>query len=334
MNIEQQKTDTKTTRATKAKSRKAGVIRQLENMNKAEYVPANDDPRVELRRLTQEHVAMVRASVSFNSMASTKTRRIDLVNKETGEVVADKGAEIPCRLPLEVQDYIKGATASFMGKQTDALEKQMAKQLKLCPLYTHFLKHIRGCGPVVSSYLIAHIDFEVATKPSAVRRFCGLGVTDSKADRRTKGQKLCYNQELKTRLWQFMAMGRMGRRHGLSKYLKIWDEKKASLIAMRGPGTPDNKSNGWCDDTGRRKATDVFLEDLYIMGRTLQGLPVWPSWYAKAMGYEHGGKIAVLQPKLLTLDEALKIVGISEIKADSAQEDDADSEGVELVAAE
>jgi hypothetical protein len=62
-------------------------------------------------------------------------------------------------------------------------------------------------------------------------------------------------------------------------------------------------------DAGRRKATDVFLEDLYTIGRTLEGLPVWPSWYAAKLGYKHGGKVCVNAPTELTLEQAKELVG-------------------------
>lgn len=61
--------------------------------------------------------------------------------------------------------------------------------------------------------------------------------------------------------------------------------------------------------TARRKMLDVFLEDLYVVWRALEGLPVWPDWYAGKLGYSHGGKIRVDAPKMLTLEEAKALVG-------------------------
>lgn len=279
-------------------------------LKKKPYVPANDDPRAELRRLVQEHVALTRRAASIESMARPKVRRQDLEN-EAGEVIAKKGDEIPCRLPVDAQDELHAVVKSLRVR-AGKLEGAMTKELRKVPLYSEFLDHVRGCGPVTAAYLVSMVDFEKCTKPSALHRFCGLAVFDGKSERPTKGHKLGYCAELKTRLYQMFAIGiRQNKRHGESKYLTIWEQKKHALLTTRGPGQPDNKSKGWCDDTARRKATGVFVEDLYIVGRTLAGLPVWPSWYAKAMGYEHGGKVAVLQPKTLTLAEALELVGVA-----------------------
>ncbi len=36
---------------------------------------------------------------------------------------------------------------------------------------------------------------------------------------------------------------------------------------------------------------------------------MWPSYYAAKLGYEHGGKVCVEAPKMITVDEALALVG-------------------------
>jgi len=58
------------------------------------------------------------------------------------------------------------------------------------------------------------------------------------------------------------------------------------------------------EQAGRRKATDLVLEDLYIVWRTLAGLPVWPDLYSVRRGFYHGGKPCVNEGRVLTLEEA------------------------------
>lgn len=111
-----------------------------------------------------------------------------------------------------------------------------------------------------------------------------------------------------------------------SKYLKVWtdykhrmehserrqfDAKKGYYLIERiGCENPDMVSaNGFIHSTGWHKAVDVLLEDLYMVWRAIEGLPVWPSYYAAYLGYEHGGKIAVNAPKAITVDEALTMIG-------------------------
>lgn len=70
-------------------------------------------------------------------------------------------------------------------------------------------------------------------------------------------------------------------------------------------------ARGFAHSYGWHKAADVFLEDLYTVWRAIEGLPVWPAFYAaKLSGYKHAsGKICVDAPTMLTLEEALELVG-------------------------
>ena len=82
-------------------------------------------------------------------------------------------------------------------------------------------------------------------------------------------------------------------------------ERAARSDETKKPKRKLNKNQGWV------KAADLFLTDLYIVWRTLEGLPVWPSYLDGVLrGVAHGsGEPVVNQPTMLTLDEALEIVG-------------------------
>jgi hypothetical protein len=61
--------------------------------------------------------------------------------------------------------------------------------------------------------------------------------------------------------------------------------------------------------TGRRKATDVFLFDLYCISRALDGLPIWAPWNESKTGFAHGGEPAQLGPETRSAEEALALIG-------------------------
>ena len=65
---------------------------------------------------------------------------------------------------------------------------------------------------------------------------------------------------------------------------------------------------GEADAKGRRKATDLFLWDYYVMARTLAGLTIRPDKYSAVRGRFHNGAEAVDARYTLTLDEAKAIV--------------------------
>jgi len=286
-------------------------------------IPSSTEPRDELRRLVQSHVALVKSAVAIEHMAS------DRKDRKTGET-------IPTRIPADEAAQML-MDADRIKKRAKSLEAPMLRQLRQIPVYQQFLSKVYGVGPVVAAYLCADIDIRDrvggdgivrALKPSGIRMFCGMAVINGRLVRRVAGEKNRYNASVRTRLFQmFSAMAKNGakkvegRPNGTtSKYLDVWvNVKHRELSSER----VDVAANKWRDNTGEwrggarahahskgwHKACDVFLEDLYIVWRAIEGLPVWPSYYAAKLGYEHGGKISVNAPKMLSIEEALEIAG-------------------------
>lgn len=278
-------------------------------------VPSSADPRIELVRLVRQHKNWTRKSVAIQSMAS------DRKNLTTGEV-------LKCDLPDDRRaDFLSVAKA--LKNDASKLESAMMRELRKIPVYTEFLAHVYGVGPVVSAYLIAEIDIRKTEKVSGLHRFAGLAVINGRLERPARGQRNAYNQELRTRLYQAMsAMWKNAAKrtadapHGVtSKYLTIWtdykhrmqhsvrfDAAKNTLLNYDGEGVRKG-ARSVIHSTGWHKAADVFIEDLYVVWRTLEGLNVWPSYHAAKLGYSHGGKVCVNAPRFLTVDEAKSVVG-------------------------
>jgi hypothetical protein len=242
----------------------------------------------------------------------------DRTNRTTGD-------PIKCNLPTDVQAQFKLLANEVARKEAKRLESAMTRQLKMIPVWQLYLQHVFGVGPVVAAYLVSEIDIfdrpdetgQIrAKKPSALRKFCGMAVVDGRLERRAKGIKSSYSSDLRTCLFNaFSSMWKNGRGKGRSsKYLDIWVNAKHRKLSMASEGRISNgvrdvSANGYAHSYGWHKAADVLLEDLYTVWRAIEGLDVWPSYYAAKLGYEHGGKISVNAPKRLTVDEALAIVG-------------------------
>lgn len=184
----------------------------------------------------------------------------------------------------------------------------------------------------------------VATKLSHIVRYCGFaggmdadGHQTGRMERRQAGVKLGYNADLRTRLYQWASVLLKGVRHeaiAQSKYYKLmtdtkhrlttdprYDEAKNTFAGRAGRGVDDAQLSGaraYIHSKSWHKAVHLLLEDLYIVWRTIEGLPVWPSYYSAKMGYGHGGMLTAskygpgLGPKFLTLPEALEMVGIKQ----------------------
>ncbi len=234
---------------------------------------------------------------------------------------------------LEMKEF-----ADTVKRHATKLKTEMLQNLRQIPIYDQFLQHVFGCGPVVAAYLVTKINIRDgenrALKPSGLIRFCGNGVDHNtgKRDQATRGQKNVFSKEMRCRLYQMfgaMAQNISKRKGETNKYVDVWqnyihrmknsaryDAATNTLLTPEGDRIMKYASNGpnisarkWIRETGRRKATDVFLTDLYLVWRSLEGLPVWPGYHAAKLGYFHGGKVCQGEPRLVEVAEALEIAG-------------------------
>jgi hypothetical protein len=190
-----------------------------------------------------------------------------------------------------------------------------------------------------------------ATKLSHIIRYCGYapgkdssGEWTGRLERRTEGVKLGYNADLRMRLYQWASViVKAGERFGENKYYRLYVDTRHRLGSVRNVDKP-----GWCETVWKsskgggaymahphskawHKMVHLLLEDLYIVWRAIEGLPVWPSYYSAKLGYTHGGMPTnrmgdgtdwrMIGPKMLTVEEALRLVGIDETRAPSVDSD-------------
>jgi len=189
----------------------------------------------------------------------------------------------PDDLPREVRDLI------WYFKSLYSTEKNLAKRLDIWSrdhsLRMEFLSTIRGIGPILSSGLIAWLSpisrFENISK---LWKYCGL----APGQKRTSGEKTNYNPKLKTFMWK-IASSFEKQKPEACKYRKIYDEKKAYYMSR-----PDLKAD---IESGRkgaklhvrlmamRYAVKRFLADLWVVWRTMEGLPVTKPYAIDILGH-------------------------------------------------
>lgn len=295
-----------------------GPMAKRTRKKKVDEPAAKTDPREELKRLVKEHKALTQKAKAFEASVSDKTVR-------TGDRAGEK---IPNAVPEDARVEVLAVVESFR-KRADLLESKMTKVLREVPIYKLFLSRVFGVGAVVAAYLVAEIDITRAVKISNLRRYCGLAVIDGRLERPRAGVKLGYNAELRVRLFQaFSSMWKNAAKtskdapHGkTSKYLDVWKNYKHRMAHSERYDATKNRlrefdkeavrpgAKAIIHSTGWHKAADVLVEDLYVVWRAIEGLPVWPSYHAAKLGYAHGGKIVRDEPRLLTVDESLALVG-------------------------
>lgn len=184
------------------------------------------------------------------------------------------------------------------------LAKALEKELKGFPVYKHYLKHVHGCGPLMSAVIIAEYDIHRADTVSKLWQFTGLNPgmvrgnvakgsrkdgtfaieksdTLVRGDRRTPGFLSPFNGWLRTKMCGVLADSFIKLR---SPYRKYYDDYKARL----------EQEEGWKDETkghranaAKRYMIKMFLRDLYVAWRTLEGLPVRPPYAEEYLGKRH-----------------------------------------------
>jgi hypothetical protein len=274
-------------------------------------VPDFADPIEELHKLVRQHRARDRMIRRLGSDARESFKLKD-------------GTECHSNLPADDRDAATEWQEMSIARQMTC-RRGMTRELKRLPIYNVFLSKVAGMGPVLAAYLACIVDIRMATKPSSLKRFCGA-VPDKDTGRLEKAKALTkeelaenkrrrdagesnvpgrhYCQDIRTELfkWQGQLL-KEGVRDGVvarpNKYLTAWIDFKRGREEEPGKG---HRKGAW-------RATGIMLDDLYMVWRAIEGLPCWPDWYAAKLGYSHGGKICVNEPKMLTVEQALALVG-------------------------
>jgi len=311
--------------------------------------PEHEDPFQELRRLAKLHANWTRTSVAFHHM------RTDRKVKATGDT-------IPCLLPATTRADLALAEERLRAAD-EGLKWEMERALKKTRIWKEWLKGVAGIGEVTAAQLVAEIDINRAVKASNLKMFLGVCPDErtGRLVRREKGHVNRYNARLRTVIysaWTSIRKNAHPNKHPpfgrTSKYFDIWQQSRAGAIndprynpkdntwtRLKPDGTKEVHKGalGFIDKRGMWKSIDIFVEDLYMVWRAMEGLPVWPDWYAAKLGYMHGGKIAVREPRIMTLEEAIEMVGDVGWRDNTAmplapaiEEEDGDEDGDEVAA--
>lgn len=157
-----------------------------------------------------------------------------------------------------------------------ALVKEARQQLKDHPAWP-WLSQVRGMGLTLAAQLLGYIgDIERFSTVSKLWRYCGLGVTDGRADRMRKGEKAAYNPQIKSLCYNigtsFLKTN--------SPYRKLYDQAKQYYTETR----PDwTKSR--IHFAAMRKMEKVFLAHLWQKWREAEGLPTRQEYVFEYLGH-------------------------------------------------
>jgi hypothetical protein len=178
--------------------------------------------------------------------------------------------------------------------------RRLGQVLETIPIWTSFLKSVKGCGPAMAAVVISEIDITKATYPSSIWKYAGLDVAgDGKGrsrrkehlvrvkykDKKGKEQErdsITFNPWLKTKLYVLASCFLKSN----SPYREQYDNYKHRLETM--PQHAE-KTKGHRHSMAMRVMIKQFLADLYNAWRPLEGLEIAPTYYEAKSGRKHHG---------------------------------------------
>lgn len=204
----------------------------------------------------------------------------------------------------------------FTGDALKEIERktfnEVKRQLKQFPIYTEWLVHQRGCGPMMSGVLLSEINIHNTPTISALWSYAGLRVdpATNRAVRRKRGEKANWNPFLKAKALKVLGESFIKTRSPWREqfYDPYKHRKQNTLVpvcmACEGLGVAYEKPCTNCNGTGKnapwgrsdahrhaaaiRHMVKKFLQEFWVQWRTLEGLEVTAPYSAAVLGRRHG----------------------------------------------
>ena len=204
---------------------------------------------------------------------------------------------------LEKQGKLTAQEKKFLDKMFTLLEdvekkeseykKEVEKIIMNEPIWTGFLQHIKGIGPLITAMLLYYFGYcEKAEYPSNLWSFAGL-TPNSKY---VKGESSGFNKNLRMYCWRISDSFIKQR---TPRYRPIYDAEKArqlKLIENKAENAPTRP--GHAEKRARRKMVKFFLSDLYRVCKHLTGQPQSKPFVIDKLKHHHFDDILVYLKKL------------------------------------
>jgi len=196
------------------------------------------------------------------------------------------------------------------------IEKEIRKEVNIHTLWKGFFEDVIGVGPIMAAVIITEFDIKKANTVSKLWAFAGInpGIVFGKTgklgniktsnilirqDKKTKGFLCPYNQFLKCRLLGVLAGSFLKASSPYSKFyydyrfrlVSLTDEEKEKrgLCKSKNPTDKNKPYASHINNRAKRYMIKMFLKDLYVAWRTLEGLPVRDPYADEYLNRKHAG---------------------------------------------
>lgn len=170
---------------------------------------------------------------------------------------------------------------SMFGDRRDRIERTIEKLAEETLEWKVWANRVVGLGPLSFGKLLGYVGCPAARAyPSTFRKFCGYGVTNGVADRRTKGMRLTYNNLAKSQVFvivtQFLkAYPRSPNIYG--EFFYTWRQRYEQ--------TKPEWTKAHRTLAAMRKVASLFLNHLWVISRQAHGLPVVKPYAHEKLGH-------------------------------------------------
>jgi len=221
--------------------------------------------------------------------------------------LTDKVKTFPRQATFKGDQVISSFTELCLVAQYVSLESQedshflrLGSMLNEYPIYTEYLKDVKGVGPAMAGVLISEIDIERCQYPSSLWKYAGLDVAEDGQGRSKKKEHLVntkyvnkdgedaiklgitFNPWLKTKLVGVLASSFL--RAGDNEFSRVYRDYKNRL-----ENHPDHieKTKGHRHNMAMRYMIKIFLVKFHMTWRAIAGLPVSTSYCEGKLGKVH-----------------------------------------------
>lgn len=250
---------------------------------------------------------LVRLREDFQAMRKRMDNRIGRKADGSSQNVEERAFR-----PEDLENFT--AVADAARNQEKEIAKMLKKTLKRFPVYNEYLVNVKGVGEIAAGWIIAEYDIEKATTVSKLWQFTGLNPgmvigkkrienkdgsfsyieteTMIRGDKLTAGFVAPFNKRLRTAMVGVLADGfiKAQNEYALKYYYpyKARLEQEESEVLHIGKDVPwKDVSKGHRDRAAKRYMIKMFLKDLYVAWRTIEGLEVRPPYQEEYLGHKH-----------------------------------------------
>lgn len=194
-----------------------------------------------------------------------------------------------------VEQYMKLKDAE------DGLSKVVASEVQQHPMWAAFFEGVKGCGPLMSAVCLAYLDPHKARHASSFWKYCGLDVAydDKRGEMRGTGRwhtveveysdkygkpsvrnSLTYNPFVKTKLVEVLVSSFL--KAGDNHYSRIYRDYRNRRAQMGDTPVQQHRR-------AARYTAKMFLRDMWVIWRELEGLPVSEPYEVAKLGHKPHG---------------------------------------------